>query len=272
MKLVDVPPRRGLQSWYALLRQAGVPEAEAIVELAAEMPSYNATGEISTPLFRRYLDVQDRWYASLEAGDPDYDVYGAPWYLSDLWGCWVAYSRTYLRLLPDRNRCPPDAVTGRLGPVRTVVDLGNGFGFSTAVLAQLFPDARVVGTNLPGTVQWDLASIVADRFGFELQPSAEAVADRADVVFASEYMEHFIDPVAHLDEICDALDPGALIVANSFCTTSVGHFPTHRISGEDADGRQTRARFREAVEARGLAKLDTAMWNDRPQVYLRSVY
>lgn len=46
-----------------------------------------------------------KWYKSLENKRPDYSVYDASFYISDLWSCWTLYSRKYL-LAMKTIRCP----------------------------------------------------------------------------------------------------------------------------------------------------------------------
>ena len=44
-----------------------------------------------------------------------------------------------------------------------------------------------------------------------------------DLVFASDYFEHFESPIKHLNEVLK-VNPKLIVVANSFGSVSVGHF------------------------------------------------
>lgn len=213
-------------------------------------------------------DLQDRWEQSL-AGDPDYSVYDHDDYLAELWGCWVVYSRTYLQTIARAGSFPPLGVQRILTPAGRIVDLGCGCGFSTAILAELFPDSDVHGTNLPDTIQTRVAVKLGARYDFEVHAEPAAVPGTGGLVFASEYFEHFPAPVDHLHEVLDALDPDRLLVANTFTAPAIGHFPTYLIDGAPADGKATNRAFNEALEARGYRKVPTKMWNQRPTLWAR---
>lgn len=268
-KILEVAPTKAVDEFAELLAEVGVEDAEQLAQLAAEIPKWREGKVDSAPHLERYQSVEDRWYASLDAGgEPDWSIYDDTWYLPDLWGCWIVYSRTYLKALLNPKRVPPDGIHGLADKVETVADLGCGIGFSTAALAQMFPEARTYGTNLPGGVQWEICSRMSERYGFDLIESPEP----ADVVFASEYFEHFIDPVEHVREIIEACDrPRLLIAANAFCQTSVGHFYTHTIDGQPgADAKATNKAFRQALFEMGYEPLDLSLWNNRPEVYRRA--
>jgi SAM-dependent methyltransferase len=215
-------------------------------------------------------ELERRWYDSLRTGQPDYSVYAADIYPADLWACWVIYSRGYLRGLLSPKLTPGGSVRDLLSPARRVLDLGCGFGFTTAALAQMFPGAEVLGTNLEGTPQYDLAREVGHRHGFRLVPDATAAGGPADLVFASEYFEHFPAPVRHLRDILRAATPRLLVVANAFGTTSIGHFPVYSVGGSRLDGKATARAFAAELKGRGYRKLRTNLWNNRPALWLYS--
>jgi SAM-dependent methyltransferase len=195
----------------------------------------------------------DRWYAALDAGAPDYTVYGEDEYLADLWAGWVTYSRGYLRGVRS--------ILGDFNPA-VVVDVGCGFGYTTAALAQLYPLAlRVSGTNLPGIQQR-----IAEGLGVRVLPSVDAPAD---LVFASEYFEHFAEPVEHLRSILDVAAPTYLVTANTFNSRSIGHFPSYRVDGETLSGPATSRAFGAEMRRRGYAKLKTGLWNERPTFWVK---
>lgn len=228
------------------------PDALATIAAAAEA----GTDHPATQALRQ------RWYDSLSSPDgPDYaGVYGDDHYLADAWDCWANYSRKYVALLANHPEVLPH-------PVESVADLGCGIGYSTAALAEVFPDAEVVGTNLPGTTQYRVASALGVTMAADL---ASAPLERpVSLVFASEYFEHFYEPVVHLREVLAAADPLMLVVASTFTQPSIGHFPLYRLAGVDTPGRKVARQFNAVLVEAGYERVDTGFWNNRPQVWTR---
>lgn len=199
----------------------------------------------------------DRWYDSVERGFPDYGIYAEPIYLADMWLCWQGYSRRYLELV----------LRLALEPAR-IVDVGCGLGYSTVLLKQMFPNAEVFATNLRHTPQWDFAGRLAKEFNFTLVKHAGEI-EHADLIFASEYFEHFEEPVRQLEDVLQ-LNPAALVIANSFNAQSLGHFDRYSIAGEMIASRRTGRAFNDALRIRGYEKKKTGWWNDRPSYWVKS--
>lgn len=210
--------------------------------------------------------LERRWYDALSAGPPDWDVYATDYYLAELWACWVVYSRNYLRGLTRPAQVGSRSFCEHAAPVRRVLDLGCGVGLTTAALTQVFPDAQVVGTNLDGTRQIELARKLAERYGFRIdtEPSGPV-----DLVFASEYFEHFPSPVRHLQDVLRAASPRAMLIANSFGTRAIGHFPRYFVRGQWKDGTATKREFAAELRASGYVKVRTSFWNNRPTYWRR---
>lgn len=214
----------------------------------------------------RVYELERRWYASLDAGAPDWTVYQDRAYLADLWACWVGYSRKYLVQL--RKSYAPGGVLEELRDVRRVADLGCGCGLSTTALAELFPEAEVVGTNLAGTEQYEIARINGEARGFEVVSELEEVG-HVDLVFASEYFEHFGEPGAHLEDVLDLLRPAALLVASTFGAPSIGHFRSYEVDGRVVPGGSTGRAFNAILRRRGYEAVTTGWWNNRPAYWRR---
>ena len=219
----------------------------------------NAAGRAENNATRR---LEKLWYDALALGVPHYGVYDGFDYVVEAWACWWVYSRDYLtRIQKLRNNL---RVVDDIGPVARVYDVGCGVGFSTAALLRIFPEAEVIGTNLRGSKQWDVASLMAADYGFGL---AEKITGPADLVFASEYFEHFDAPVAHLLTVLAQAQPRALLFANAFTSRAVGHFDWYVVDGQRIAGSQAQRRFREALRDHGYEKVDARLWNDRPQYW-----
>lgn len=245
----------------------------AAARLLAQASLRYARGEADAaePARAPLAALEAEWYASVTQGQPNYGVYDDPRFLSDLWSCWCVYSRAALRaLLSKRTQLGGKSVLEDVGAVRSVADLGCGTGYSTAALADLFPDAEVVGTNLEGTGQYSIASEVADATGHDFRMvGSVAQLPKTDLVFASEYFEHFEYPLAHLNEVLEALDPSYMILANSFSAKAIGHFPAYRDETSVVPNKQMSRRFNSVLKAHGYVCVETGFWNGRPAYWKR---
>lgn len=220
-------------------------------------------------------EVTKRWYDSLSIGNPDYSVYDNLSYLGELWACWIVYSRKYLLNVRSIKSLPESGgIIEDIGKVKCVVDLGCGLGFSTAALCEIYPNAEVFGIEIEGTKRYEITEVVGNLYGFKVYPDFEHLDSKMDLVFASEYFEHFRDPVEHLIKVINCLHPRALIVANSFGVVAIGHFDLYSIFGEIVSPKKASIRFNNTLRFLGYEKVKTKLWNSRPTYWKlkRSVY
>jgi SAM-dependent methyltransferase len=239
-------------------------DVERIRRVALATLAYYGGSATTRQQLRDAQELERRWYESLRRGEPDYGVYTGELYLPDAWACWVVYSRPYLRSISSKQSLSPGGVVADLGVVRRVVDLGCGLGYTTAALAQMFPAADVYGTNLPDTRQYELATRIGRGCHFSLVPTEQQIEGPADLVFASEYFEHFEAPIDRLLSVVKRLHPRALIVANSFVPQSVGHFNEYRVDGEIVPRTQLSKRFNATLTQLGFRRVKLKVWNGRP--------
>ena len=223
---------------------------------------YRGQGEQTSEFAR----IEQRWYQSLDDGEPDYGIYDERYLLSDIWSCWILFSRVFLKAIAHHRSAMRHSIVSDIGRVDRVYDLGCGFGYGSAALKELFPNADVIGTNWEGGRQWRVASIFAERYGFSMAPE---VKHRADLIFASEYFEHIERPVEHMLHVLDICEPRALVLANSFGTHSIGHFREHRHFDEIVDGKDVGKLFGSALRDRGYELVETRCWNNRPAYWKR---
>jgi SAM-dependent methyltransferase len=216
------------------------------------------------------LQQQNRWLKSLRQGKPDYSLYNHPLILPDLWACWVVYSRKYLLALKSPKSLGGHSIRQDVGKIRSVVDVGCGIGYSTAGLKYLFPKAEVFGTNLADTCQFEIATLIGGAYDFSVKENVAEVG-RVDLVFASEYFEHFPRPIEHLLEILRTCQPKFLIIANAFAAVSLGHFPYYQDDGNSFAGKLMGRRFNKALRDRGFRNVDTNCWNQRPAYWRREL-
>jgi hypothetical protein len=226
-------------------------------------------------------EVENLWYKSIESGIPDLDVYDHPYYLAEVFACWVVYSRKYLLTInSDKSLASCDShlnyfnlksITQDIGDIRIVVDLGCGLGYTTLALKQLFPTADVYGTNIPATIQYEFASKIANGSLFHILPEINQSFGVADLVFASEYFEHFEKPIDHLKDILGHLNPKYLLIANSFGTKGVGHYNTYLHNGYAINSKKMSKVFNNILRDSGYIKQYTRCWNDRPNYWKKGV-
>lgn len=208
---------------------------------------------------RRPSPSDERWYASIERGQPDYGIYDDPTYMLYLWPGTVLYARPTLRWISQHV---PAA------RVRTVIDVGCGIGYSTACLAAAYPDAAVYGTNVEG-VQAKAARSLGRRHGFTLRPdvaSIEVTDPSSTLIVASEYFEHFHAPIAHLRTILSSVVPHWFAIANAFGAVSAGHFPQYLDGSTHYTPRQIGRRFNDHLRQHGYTKTGSG-WNGRPSLW-----
>jgi hypothetical protein len=247
-----------LDEYVALCAKAGADPA--IVKRVSIETLEHLRGK-SSERERSLLELEERWYASLEARAPDFSVYAEDAYLGELWACWIIYSRPHLRAIASK-------LAIRFCNVRAVADLGCGCGLASAALRELFPTARVVGTNFEDTVQMRVARMLGSQYGFDLVSRLEDVGS-VDLVLASEYFEHIPNPIAHWADVARLTQPRYALIANAFGARAIGHFHFYFVDGvwlaADSVGRKFNAQMR----ADGYAKIKTGLWNERPALWSR---
>lgn len=231
------------------------------------------------------LRLEDVWYDSLDEDHdtPNFDVYNDPYYFTDLWVCWCMYSRQYLRMM-TRPKCVEshgvkssaieylDGVT--LDGIKSVVDLGCGLGISTVALSQLFPQATVWGTNIEHTRQYDFCEYLSGMYRIKMfgdpWPWESPDLYGADLVFASEYLEHILDAGDHIENICKHMQPQHICMANSFNTQSIGHFEYHYHGGERLPANKMARRVSKILKDHGYHKVKCKFWNGRPAIWSKT--
>ena len=213
---------------------------------------------------RQHQVLEQRWYSSLLAGSPDWEVYNTDYYLGELWACWIVYSRRYLLSLRSSRAIYNHSVFEDIGEVNSIVDLGCGFGYTTAAFTEIFPKATITGTNRIGTLQYNLAIETGKQYGFTVLPDINLIKRRIDIIFASEYFEHILNPIDHLLDILQKLKPRVLLIANTFSQKSVGHFDYYKVNGSLLDGKTTSRLFNSELRNAGYIQIKTKLWNNRP--------
>jgi SAM-dependent methyltransferase len=243
-------------------------DKEIFIDEVKQLYKWHDNGEVP----KRIKSLQDKWYKSLMFDNPDFSVYDDAYYLADCWACWKIYSRKYLKSIADskalgfkdshRNYHNARSVVDDIGEIRSVVDVGCGIGYSTLAIKEIFPMANVYGTNIDGTKQWDLCK----KLGVELRADIEEIS-QADLVVAFEYFEHFQDPVEHLKQIVETLQPKYFLIASSFGTTSIGHFISQKYNNKIVVSKGFGRIFNRELRKMGYTQQPTNIYNHKPSYW-----
>lgn len=215
--------------------------------------------------------LETRWYKSLP-DNPDYAVYNDPYYICDIWACWVMYSRKSLLALKNSKSMVDKSVVDYFNSINTVIDLGCGFGYTTAGLKELFINADVYGTNLKESYQYKVAQSYGRQYGFKVISHCIATNKKIDLVFASEYFEHFYTPIEHLHSVVVKCAPRYMVIANGFNGVAIGHFNTYPHLNKLYTAKTMSRLFNKALGMLGYKKLKTKIWNGRPAIWERVKY
>jgi len=237
----------------ASIKQVDVVKLATLADTAVRY--YRGNGDIRYRMSEQQA-LERRWYASLMAGTPDYSVYDDEYFTVEVWACWIVYSRKYLRSMRKASAI--------FDNVQSIADLGCGCGLTTAALKEIFPEADVIGTNVDGSVQYRVAQKVGERRNFTIRPQVES---HADLIFASEYFEHFERPIEHLSSVLKVATPQYLVIANAFGATSVGHFDTYYDGSTAISGAEMGRAFNDRLRSEGYSRVKTGFWNNRPDVW-----
>lgn len=219
-------------------------------------------------------ELENRWYDSLSKNMPDYSVYDDVNYIADTWVCWKNYSREYIKSIISDKSMASKSSTGyynlksikdHMGNVNKIVDLGCGIGYTTLTFKDIF-GCEVIGTNIKDTIQYKICDKLSQNNRFNLVDTIDNLG-KVDMVFASEYFEHFERPVEHLIDVIQKLKPKYILFANTFNNKSIGHFDTYKHFDKDYKGLEISRMFSKELKTRGYQKVNTNCYNNRPNFY-----
>lgn len=238
------------------IMEASVRDHVKSIRNKADMAVWNVTKQL-----------QDRWYQSLESSVPDYSVYSDFSYLCDLYVCWKMYSSKTISSIFDKKAIFGTSPIDLVPNTCKVIDLGCGIGFTTKTLSRMLPGVSVIGTNIPNTFQWDIADSLREN-DFVLREGINGVGP-VDVAVASEYFEHFYQPIDHLIDVLTELRPRLIVIANGFGTYSIGHFIEYLHDGKYLSGKDTGRLFSKTMKDFGYTQEKTRIWNNRPAIWTK---
>ena len=211
--------------------------------------------------------LYERWEDSVKRGNPDFSVYGDDAYLNESFTCWKLYAREYIKSIKSyltKSDCEID-----VDEIHTIVDLGCGCGYSVVALKSVFPNARVIGTNLKGTLQFELDKrMCEDVEGCSIVDESETLGlGSVDFVFASEFFEHLDNPTSLLENLIKVYNPRYFVIANTFTKMSLGHFEKYHWDDSIFEGRVVTYLFNDYLRSKNYKSLNTGFFNNRPRVW-----
>ena len=233
-------------------------------------------GKQEAPIYLKKL--MDEWYNGVKdvednnATEFNYNVYNDKYYFAtDLWPCFILYSRKYILGIIKNN-----IISEKIKNCNSIIDLGCGLGYSTAMLKQLYPDKEVIGTNIKGTEQYNFCKSMSKIYNFKIVESEHALDKDVDVVFASEYFEHIFDAPINIQLLIEKLNPKYLLLAITFSQKSVGHFNYYRFRNYEnkllqfADNKKISKIFNNTLKRLGYKSIKTGLWNNRPNFWSKN--
>lgn len=269
--LLEEKPKNILNEFlesYNKLYEIDLDKAKKIIKETSQF--YN--GKISIPCYTK--ELQDQWYNSLNTSKIDYSVYRDRYYFTDIWVCWCMYSRKYI-LSIKKEESIFDYFQKN---VNSIVDLGCGLGYSTAMLKQMFPHCKVYGTNIVPSPQWAFGYTLSKIYDFEMYGDEKSIGHSVDLVFASEYFEHIEDANDNVESLIKTLNPKCLFLANSFNTTSLGHFLQYKekTNSDEVsnysyyDQKIASKKFNQKLKDLNYRTVKTKLWNNKPRLWIKN--
>lgn len=204
-----------------------------------------------------HKELDDWWW---DGNYKDFSRYNSFHYLYAGLNCFNNYSKpcafTAYEYLKDKN-------------IQNIVDLGAGIGLSTMLLKDLFPDAGIYYNNLLDTIQYAFFLKHSDGKIDTVDDKAMAKYGPYDVLFASEYFEHFDWPINRLKFLRDEVGFKYLVVNNSFNVRAYGHFKEYFDEEENLIDPRAISRKWNKIIKNDYDQLKIKCWNGRPRIYMK---
>jgi len=233
--------------------------AEELKSIRDDMINYfNLTDQKFDEMIENEKVLQENWYNSWQAKE-DTSFYNKIDYITMAYTCYKYYSRKdCINLIKYSNEHKLE--------FNTVIDIGAGFGGTTKLFAEAFPEKKVVYQNLHG-IQFDYAKHYLNGIN-NINISEKLV--KSDLVNAMELMEHIQKPTEFLDEIVKVCNPKYIVLSSAFNVVALGHWSTFIVNNESIPCKSMPRLFGSTLKSHGFTKIqDTGFWNSRPSIYVR---
>ena len=272
MKLLEIPPKLLLIQFlddYANYQKIDKAKASVLIN---ETIKYYKSGSDGRDQLVHLQYMENKWYDALNKDTIDYSVYDDDYYFTDLWSCWIIYSRDYLRNIIKINSLnEKTSILALLSGINSVIDLGCGISYTTATLKQIFSRAKVFGTNIVDTKQYAFCKFMSKKYDFNVIPDISYCSNtNIDLVFASEYFEHIERPLEHLQDVINKLHPKYFLIANAFNTRSIGHFYNYKHYGGIIRQENISKLFNKLLVRNKYRKIKTKLWNNKPNLWQKT--
>lgn len=198
-------------------------------------------------------ELDDWWYENY----PDFSRYQSYHYLYAGLNCFNNYSKQCAlyahQYLGDKN-------------IKSIVDVGAGIGLSTMLLADLFPEAKVYYNNITPSLQADFFEAHKDSKNITDITEKEMMQHGPfDMLFASEYFEHFEYPMRQTDFLLNKVGFKYLVINNSFNVRAYGHFKEFK-HNETLTPKNMSKLWLKTVR-QDFSDLKVKCWNGRPKMF-----
>ena len=200
--------------------------------------------------------LTDKWYKSLDNDNPDYTIYDNEFFLYASLDCYKKYSEKFIKLL-FKN----DISKELINDCSSIVDMGNGLGYSTKLIKQNVNDnVLVYGNNIENSSQY--------KYNIYLNNDMIKLIDQhIDCFIFFDFMEHIETPIEFINNLINKHNPKLLIFCNSFNTYCIGHFRTYKDNDLLIDQKKISRLFNKSIREKGYKKIECKFWNNRPMIF-----
>jgi len=254
MDLKELKAEYSFKTW---LRRMNLFVASNVISKAGDVLQLPQDRKASAAFEEKELD--NWWYDNY----PNFSRYQSYHYLYAGLNCFNNYSKQCAlyahQYLSDRK-------------IKSIVDVGAGIGLSTMLLADLFPEAKVYYNNIMPSLQLDFFESYKDKRTIFSENEIESITEKEmmqhgpfDMLFASEYFEHFEYPMRQTDFLLNQVGFKYLIINNSFNVKAYGHFKEFKHNETLAPKKMSK--FWLKTVRQDYNELDVKCWNGRPKIF-----
>jgi hypothetical protein len=203
-------------------------------------------------------ELLDRWAASDKAGNPDYGIYDHDDFWMLMFECFEDWT--------CRTATRASTVIKQQG-ITSVLDVHGGLGHAAVLMAMQCPETRFV-VYIEQPRYRDKCNDIALSLNINNLVASPHADHAVDAVTLFEVLEHFVDPVALLQ---DVLKPQTrfLLECSAYESHNIGHHRRFRHLGQPAHRMMIRYLVRDWLKKQGFEQMRTA--TRRPNVFARNV-
>jgi len=265
MKFIEMENKKVLKNLLILCKEIKPTiNIKKIESIALTTIKYLTSSKEKRQKLQYNQTLEKKWYKYLKKGKKYYEVYADDKYIAELWACYIVYSKKYLKMIFH----PTKGITDQLKNIKSILDLGCGFGHTTINLKEYFPNSMVYGSNIKNTLQIKVAYKLSKKYNFKIISDLNKLNKKIDLLFASEYFEHIEKPIDNLLFIINKFNPKYLLIANSFGTIGIGHFYSYLYKNKNYSGKEISKIFNLILKENNYKKIKTSFWNNRPTFYI----